>query len=455
MAVNTSIGNGFRGFLASIGLGIAGTALAAAPAQHGGVEAGFTAEGYPYLGAASAPLVLEEWSDYQCPFCARHFQRTVPELLDRYVRAGKMKIVFRDFPIESLHPTSAIGHAAAACAGRQGAGAYWSMHDALFQQQGQWSRPADPQQALLVMAGALGLDAELVKACLAEGKEMARVEASIAEGQALGFNGTPMFRFQVTETGTSHSLSGAHPFERFAGIADALLAGEQPPEPPAPPVPELPLWAKPEGLAPDPARPGYTVAGDAYKGNPSAKVVVVEFEDFQCPACRTHVLEVQPKIDAELVDTGKVLWVSKHLPLQSHAHAALAAAAAECAGDQGKYWSMHALLYQTVEEWAVEEAESRLLNLAPRAGLEASAFKSCLSGRRALERVLKDLYDAQGVVDRVPRFAILGGAGPGTLTGGLSAVQFVELLKGRLESSANAMPPAEPGPQPAGAETKQ
>ena len=100
---------------------------------------------------------------------------------------------------------------------------------------------------------------------------------------------------------------------------------------------ELPFWAKPEGLAPDPKRPGFTVAGDPYKGNPKAKTVLVEFADFQCPSCQKHALTSQPEIDKQFVATGQVMWVFKHFPLREHAqrygvgltasHAELASAA--------------------------------------------------------------------------------------------------------------------------------
>ena len=418
----------------------------APPAQHAGVEAGFTAEGHPYLGSPTATVTLEEWSDYLCPFCRRHFERTSPELIDRYVRTGKLRLVFRDFPIASLHPTSAAGHVAARCAGAQGADAYWAMHDALFARQDQWSSLADPTAFLVELAKALNLNAARVESCMRGGAAAAGIDKSIAEGESLGVTGTPAFRFRVTDAAQQYPLAGAQPIERFAVVADTLLAGKPPPEEHVPPAPELPFWAKPEGLAPDARAPGFTVAGDAFKGDPAAPLVVVEFADFECPACSKHVLEVQPAIDAELVDSGRVRWVSKQLPLRSHPHAPLAAAAAECAGEQGRYWQMHDLLFATVPEWTVADQDSRLLALAPRAGLEPRAFERCLGGRQAMERVLQDIYDAQGVIEVVPRFVILGSGPSGAVTGPLPAPQFIALLSGMLaplaaDADAKAPPP--------------
>lgn len=409
-------------------------------AQYEGIEVGLTADGHPYMGAASAPVTLEEWSDYQCPFCRRHFQRTLPELVERYVRPGQVKIVFRDFPIDSLHPASGTAHAAALCAGKQAPRAFWAMHDALFEGQAQWGQLPDATPFLLNLAKTMQLDVGKMRACLRDGAATASVKQSIKDGESLGLRGTPAFRFRLAESDKAFPLTGAQPIERFAATADALLAGGSPEESPKPPPPELPFWARSEGLAPDPRRPGFTMAGDAYKGNPSAKVVVVEFADFQCPACRTHAADVQPRIDAELVSRGEVMWVSKHLPLKTHPYAGLAAVAAECAGEQGRYWPMHDLLFETVESWAVVDAESKLLELAPRAGLDPHAFRGCFAGRHALERVLQDMYDAQGLVDRVPRFIVLDGKPPGTITGALAAPQFIALLSGKLASLRRVEP---------------
>lgn len=397
-----------------------------------GIPAGVTAEGHPYLGSADAAVVLEEWSDYLCPYCGRHFHATYPELLERYVRPGKVRLVFRDFPLDGLHPTSARGHMAARCAAEQGAAKFWEMHRQLFTRQSEWSRLRDPAAFLADMAQAIGLDPAAYAACMNSEETAATIATSVEAGRALGYNGTPSFRFLGAGDETAFKLEGAQPLERFSRIADPLLAGGTPPEEPKPQRPELPLWARPEGLAPDLTRPGYNVAGDAYKGNPAAELVVIEFTDFQCPACRRHSQDVQPAIDGALIDTGKVLWVSKHLPLSMHPYAPIAAAAAECAGDQGQYWAMREAMFADVERWATDRAERELTRLAAALGLRPSAFQNCLAGRRALERVLADLYDAQNVVRTTPSFIVVEN-GRGSLLQPLPAEQFVNYLTQRLE----------------------
>ena len=398
---------------------------------HDDMPVGFTNDGYPYIGNSDAPVTLEEWSDYLCPYCGQHYRQTYPQLLKDYVKTGQLKLVFRDLPLAGLHPTAAVGHAAANCVGEQGAVAYWLMHDALFERQGEWNRLPDPSDFLVGVAEGLDVDMARYSACVDNADSAARVQASVEEGRGLGYNGTPSFRFLSAGSDKTWEMSGAHPIARFARYADALIAGEEPPEDPKPKPPELPFWAKPEGLAPDPDRPGFNMAGDAYKGNPNARVVVVEFNDFQCPACQTHTREAQPIIDKELVDTGKVLWVDKQLPLRVHEHALIAAVAAECAGDQQKYWEMHGSLHADSERWANDDAENALLGLAADLDLDMDEFRGCFDSREGIERVVKDLYDAQGLITRAPTFVIIEG-GRGSMTGPLGGDSFVKLLQSRL-----------------------
>jgi protein-disulfide isomerase len=311
------------------------------------------------------------------------------------------------------------------------------MHDQLFARQNEWSQLSDPSAFLAGVAEAAGVDKAAYDACLAKGDTASQVQESVAAGEAVGFNGTPSFQFVVNETGETYTLVGAYPLAEFASRLDTLLAGEALAEAEAPEAPEpaeLPFWANEEGLAPDPERPGFTLAGDPYKGDPEAVLVVVEFSDFQCPACQAHALEVQPVLDEQFVESGEILWVFKNLPLREHPHAPAAAAAAECAGEQGMFWEMHHLLYEELDEWSAGEADAALLALADGLDLDAAAFAACFDGRQALERVLDDLYDAQGVASTTPNFVILSGGRGSLMRSSLPAEQFVTTLQSRLEA---------------------
>ena len=421
---------------ASPSAGSAAQAKAAAvPDEYRDLPIGITDEGHPYVGDPDTPVTLEEYSDFLCPLCRRYFQQTYPQILEQYVRTGKVQYVFRDFPLASLHPTAPQGSAAALCVAEQGAGLFWAMHDELFRRQAEWSRLPNPGQFLAGVAEEIGADRAVLEDCLASGRTQKVIEQNLEQAQALRFNGTPSFRFTGAD-GEDYTVVGARPLAAFARIADPLIAGEKPPEPPKPPKPELPLWAKPEGLAPDPERPGFTKAGDAYHGDPKAPLVVVEFTDFQCDACRRHGLEAQPQLDRDYVETGKVLWVTKYLPLKEHPRAPVAAAAAECAGDQGRFQEMSRALFESQEAWTDEDADvdAALIGLAGQISLDAERFRTCLQGRKALEQVLQDLYDAQGVVRETPTFVLLKDGKGAVTRGAKSADVFAKLLDSRLKT---------------------
>ena len=178
------------------------------------------------------------------------------------------------------------------------------------------------------------------------------------------------------------------------------------------------------------------MAGDPYKGDPGAKVAVIEFSDFQCPACRKHALETQPALDEKFVTPGKVQWVFKNLPLRMHPQAAVAAVAAVCAGQQGKFWEMHDLLFEAVDQWAVDVPEPPLEALAAQLKLDGPAFAACLNGRKALEAVLGDLYDAQGVANQTPVFIVISGGAGGVINGSVSAGQFEKTLQDALDRAS-------------------
>ncbi len=389
---------------------------------------GFTEEGHPRLGDADAPVTLVEFSDYLCPFCRRHFSETKPLLIDEYAGSGAVNFVFRDFPIEDLHPNAPAGHAAGLCVAEQDAALFWDYHDELFANQDAWKSLAEPGPYLETVAEQVGADVDAFGTCVASGRTAEAVEQSITEVRALGFSATPSFQIIDNRTGDTYQLIGAQPLEVFTSALDGVLGGGAPPTTAPPPPPELPAWLNAAGLSPDPERPGYTLGGDAYKGDPDAELVVVEVSDFQCPFCQRHVLETQPTLDEAYVDTGRILWVFKHLPLPIHPQAVDAAIASECAGDQGAFWPMHDLLFETVERWAVDSPGSILIDVATQLGLDGASFAACLESRSALERVLSDSNDLSGIIGSTPTFIIIQDGRAGVIEGAQPLENFVNFF---------------------------
>ena len=176
----------------------------------------------PFKGAPDARVTLVEFTDYQCPFCARHQKETVPQLLEKYVKTGKLKYIVRDFPLEAIHPAAVKAAEAPHCAGD--GGKYWEMHERLFANPRALA-PAD----LVAHAEALGLDSKAFKACLDGGKYTPRVNQARAEGERAGIRGTPAFFLGITEPNRDTitavaAIRGAHPFAKFQEEIEKLLA---------------------------------------------------------------------------------------------------------------------------------------------------------------------------------------------------------------------------------------
>ncbi|GAA5174739.1 thioredoxin domain-containing protein [Pseudonocardia eucalypti] len=138
------------------------------------------------LGDPAAPVVLVEFADYKCPYCAVFAERVAPPLIDQYVKTGKVRVEWRDFSF--LGPDSTLAAVAARAAGRQGK--FWDFHDALFAQHSEgtvvWSHAT-----LIGLAEQLGLDKARFQRDLADPALSAQVDSDKAEGVRLGVNSTP------------------------------------------------------------------------------------------------------------------------------------------------------------------------------------------------------------------------------------------------------------------------
>jgi protein-disulfide isomerase len=162
----------------------------------------------PSRGPADAPVTIVEFSDFQCPYCSRA-TATLKKLDAAY--PGKIRLVYRDFPLVQIHPNAARAAEAAACANEQGK--FWSMHDAMFEHQDKLGE-ADLKQS----AAALGLDAAAFNTCLESGRHTAEWKKDAAEGDRYGVSSTPAFFIN------GRLVVGAQPYESFARILDEELA---------------------------------------------------------------------------------------------------------------------------------------------------------------------------------------------------------------------------------------
>lgn len=145
------------------------------------------------------------------------------------------------------------------------------------------------------------------------------------------------------------------------------------------------------------------------KGEDGAPVKIVEFTDYQCPFCGRYTNETYPSIVEKYVDTGKVQYILRDLPLSFHPNAKPAALATRCAGDQGKYWEMHDLIFKNQEEWSEGDAKSVFAGYAAEIGLNVNEYNQCYDGDTHAEVIDADTALASTVgATGTPTFFING-----------------------------------------------
>jgi len=182
------------------------------------------------LGDANAPVTIIEFSDYQCPFCRKFWTESYPQIKSQYIDTGKVKIVFRDLPLTSLHPMAQASAEAAECVRELGGDdAYYEYHDKMFSEQnildsgnptGTVSKTIQYTSTdLKSWATEIGYN---IGTCLDSGKYSSEVQKDARDAQAAGGTGTPYFVIMGSD-GKGSALSGAQPFSAFKQVIDSKL----------------------------------------------------------------------------------------------------------------------------------------------------------------------------------------------------------------------------------------
>jgi protein-disulfide isomerase len=359
-------------------------------ARDDGVERYAVPLGGPSRGPATAKVTIVEFSDFECPFCARA-TATVERILREY--ANDVRLFYRHDPLpfhERARPAAELAAAADL------AGKFWPMHDTLFANQGYLD-----DESLERYARELGVDPGQRE----RGKTLVATDLALAA--RLGVRGTPTFFVN------GRVVLGAQSFEEFKIVIDAelaharaLLAAGVAPET---------LYATvlahakvsldlPKPTLPPASTEVYKIEpGDApRRGGAQPKVTIIEFSDFQCPFCS----RVEKTLATLLADYGDdVALVFRHDPLPFHEQAMPAALAVEAAREQGKFWEMHDALFGDQEhlDHAGLEGHARAL------GLDMKRFGAARGGARANERVRRDMAEAARFgVKGTPNFFING-----------------------------------------------
>lgn len=177
----------------------------------------------PVLGNPDAQLTIVEFSDFQCPFCAKFHTQTFPSINENYIKTGKVNFVYRDFPITSIHSNALPAALASECANDQGK--FWQYHDMLFENQINWKDLELVQSTDIFKKYAidLGLDSSKFDSCLDSGKYLKEIQNDLDDGRAYGVTGTPGFFVGNEKIGFTKVI-GAQPFETFQKILDEQLS---------------------------------------------------------------------------------------------------------------------------------------------------------------------------------------------------------------------------------------
>lgn len=164
-------------------------------------------------GDANAPVTIVEFTDYQCPFCKRHFDETAGLIDSNYIDSGQVRLLVRDLPLP-FHDVAPLAAQAARCAGDQDR--YWDMYELLFDNQQVWSS-GDATSEFKSYAGQIGLNQGTFDSCLDSGQYADAVDADLALASQVGASGTPTFFIN------GNILVGAQPFSAFEAAIEAEL----------------------------------------------------------------------------------------------------------------------------------------------------------------------------------------------------------------------------------------
>jgi protein-disulfide isomerase len=172
---------------------------------------GISADDDPFVGDENAPVTIIEFSDFECPYCSRHVRDVYPQIKEKYIDTGKVKYVFRDFPL-GFHKNAVPASVAANCAREQSNDQkYFEFHDKLFENQKDLNKDAFKEYA-----NELGLNSQDFEKCL-EKNDISEIKADMDDAKKYGITGTPVFFINGWQ------IKGAFPFSAFEELIEKEL----------------------------------------------------------------------------------------------------------------------------------------------------------------------------------------------------------------------------------------
>lgn len=393
----------------------------------------------PQEGDRNALVTIVEFSDLECPFCARGAE-TVEALREAF-GPDEVRVVWKHYPLPFHAHARPLAEAGVGVQEIGGSAAFFRYERAIFRER---MRP-NPAGGMFQFADdsprrfaeAAGVDGVTIEAGLRDGRWKPRVEADMALGSAVGVNGTPAFFINGT------SLSGAQPLEKFKEVVTAELArakelvakgtpraniyavatkavfkapsARHDDDDDAPEPPDVAVYKVPVGNAPT-------------RGPASALVTIVEFSDYQCPFCKRAENTVTA-LRTHYGDKIRIVW--KDMPLDFHKDAMPAAMAAREArvqkGDAG-FWDMHDRIFD--HQTALSEKD--LLEYGKSGGLDAGKLSRALANKTHLRAIYADQDEGDDVeAAGTPHFFVNGHR----LAGAQPMEKFQEVIDAELKKA--------------------
>lgn len=308
----------------------------------------------PTLGPDDAPVTIEIFSDFECPYCAQAQQNL--DALDKAF-PGSIRRVYRAFPL-SNHPSALYAALIAESAAAQGK--FWPFYRAIFS--ARQLRPA----ILIELAMKQGLDLDALQTDLQKLTHAPKLRRDLALAKQLGVNATPILYINGRRVEGSASLKIlSHYVEQELRVVQSL---------PTPKNPYLQLTQHGYTgieLPPEPPPATIPTEGAPSRGSKDAPVTIVVFSDFECPFCVKGNTELQNAIGP---DPSKVRLVFRHMPLPFHAQGKKAARIGVLAQEQQKFWLFHDRIFSHTGQLD----DQSLIEIATRAGLSPEAAQAAI-----------------------------------------------------------------------------
>jgi protein-disulfide isomerase len=343
------------------------------------------ADSFRSVGEAGAPVQVTAFCDYGYPPCSSFGREVVPALIEQYADSSEVRFVYRAFP---LSPATEKAAQAAMCAGQQDQ--YWAMNQSLYASASEWGEQEDPSSFFGTYAEDLGLDTEAFGECLSSGATVQEVKFDRYSGEKVAIDALP-----------------------YIFVGDLKVRGETTVQS----LDRVVDWVADGGSEPEivPLGDDWHVRGD----HSTAKAVAVAFVDYADPESGDHARQVLPQLMETYVNSGQMLYVLQPWAADQGGPSTQAALAAECAGEQAKFWEMHEQIFAEQEVWiAAAEPRTVFSEYAGALDLDADEFETCLDSDWAVSRakagaVVAALYG----VPSAPVFLFNNGQGqPGSPT---------------------------------------